>query len=106
MILRTNTKELKKFYGPLKIIDIEEAFPNKQTNLKQTVKSWSPCCIHEFKEQEEDSFFKDCLKCGKTFSRTHIVLIPFNKYHKKIFDEQEEKNKEKKEKEEKIKENG
>ena len=32
MILRTNTEELKKFYGPLKIIDIEEAFPNKESN--------------------------------------------------------------------------
>lgn len=106
MILRTNTKELKKFYGPLKIIDIEEAFPNKQTNPKQTVKSWSPCCIHEFKEQENNSDLKDCIKCGKTFSKTHIVLIPFNKYHKKIFDEQEEDKEEKKEKEKKIKENG
>ena len=85
MILKTNTEELKKFYEPLKIIDIEEAFPNKQTNPKQTVKSWSPCCIHEFKYHEDNPHIKNCIKCGERFEEAHLVLIPFNKVHKERY---------------------
>ena len=85
MIIKTEIEELQKFYKPLTVCDIKEAFPNNDVNPKYTVKSWSPCCIHEFKTHEDNPNVKNCIKCGERFNKTHLVLIPFNEVHKDIY---------------------